>query len=98
MAAYVLSRECPSTNTSSVPSPISGVRANISGMLPSSLRAGTITETDGRFAHVSGRDRGRATIKFVRAKCLNGQSLTRNLYTGRPGAEQATAGGFLGIA
>ena len=37
--------ECPSTKISSVPLPITGVRASAAATLPASLRVGTITLT-----------------------------------------------------
>src|SRR6266545_431662 len=57
---------------------MSGVRTKISGTLPASLRAGIMTDTEGAFTHASRHGCGLATIKFVNARCLKGQSFTRN--------------------
>src|SRR5437016_1633192 len=54
-----------------------GVRPKISGILPASLRAGTITETEGRLVWEGNRGRGLATITLVKARYLKGQSFTR---------------------
>ena len=67
IVAQVSSVECPSTKISSVPLPITGVRASAAATLPASLRVGTITLTLARRgAGTPSRDRaarrsGRAT-------------------------------------
>src|SRR2546426_9122048 len=68
-----------------------GVRAKISVILPASLRAGIITETEGGSADGLERGLGRATMKLVKARCLSGQSLTRQRL-----AKPATSGVGMG--